>query len=306
MTDFDRTLNNDAASRENGTRGEGDAPTVSDREAYFQALRMWIQQAQMYQNISTCFPYYMMTFQGLHNNPTNIPLLNNNYQFQGHQFPFQVPNLRPTPENQNLPEPLTPVEVIARHGGFEYIIPPLYKRLLAELIDFMLLFILKLIVTFIAVDMFEFIDLDKFDFYKLSEKYDDYKYAMELTSEILFLEIIYRILVCIYEAFCLSRSVGGAGGATPGKALLGLRVVTASAVIPVEGRPKETVLLYPGRSLSFFLALARSLMKNFLISLLFPLCVVFFVFRHNRTGYDLLCGVIVVEENMFPQRRRVP
>lgn len=45
--------------------------------------------------------------------------------------------------------------VIARHGGFEYIIPPLYKRLLAEFIDFMLLFILKLIVTFIAVDMFE-------------------------------------------------------------------------------------------------------------------------------------------------------
>lgn len=45
--------------------------------------------------------------------------------------------------------------VIARHGGYEYIIPPLYKRLVAEFIDFLLLFILKLVVTFIAVDMFE-------------------------------------------------------------------------------------------------------------------------------------------------------
>ncbi|XP_059051150.1 protein FAM8A1 [Achroia grisella] len=291
-----------------GTGGQGDAPpTVSEREAYFQALRLWIQQAQIYQNISTCFPYYMMTFQGLQNNPTNVPLLNNNYQFQGQQIPFQVPNpVRNAPETPPPPESVTPAEVIAQHGGYEYIIPPLYKRLIAEFIDFMLLFILKLIVTFIAVDMFEIIDLEKFDIYKFSEHYDDYTYAMELTSEILFLEIIYRILVCIFEAFCLSGSVGRTGGATPGKALLGLRVVTASAVILVEGRPKETVLLYPGRPVSFAMALIRSIMKNFLISLLFPLCVILFVFRHNRTGYDLLCGVVVVEENMYPPRRHAP
>ncbi|CAH2050837.1 unnamed protein product, partial [Iphiclides podalirius] len=197
MSESDRLLNNGTTSRENSdARAEGDAfDAVSDREAYFQALRLWIQQAQMYQNISTCFPYYMMTFQGLQNNPTNIPLLNNNYQFQGHQFPFQIPNPRPAAENQNPAERLTPAE---------------------------------------AVDMFELIDVEKFDFYKFSEHYDDYKYAMELTSEILFLEVIYRILVCIFEAFCLCGSVGRTGGATPGKALLGLRVVTATAVIPVE------------------------------------------------------------------------
>lgn len=46
---------------------------------------------------------------------------------------------------------------IARHGGYEYVIPPLYKRVMAEVIDFILLFIVKLIVTFVAVDMFEFL-----------------------------------------------------------------------------------------------------------------------------------------------------
>lgn len=51
-----------------------------------------------------------------------------------------------------------------------------------------------------------FSDLDKFDFYKFSEHYDDYKYAMELTSEILFLEIIYRILVCIFEVILFIMS----------------------------------------------------------------------------------------------------
>ncbi|XP_041975595.1 protein FAM8A1 [Aricia agestis] len=281
---------------------------TSERDAYFQALRLWIQQAQVYQNLSTCFPYYMMSIQGLQTNSTNPPLINNNYQLQGgQQFPFQIPvPPRPPADNQQAEENLTAAEVISRHGGYEYIIPPLYKRLVAEFIDFLLLFILKLVVTFVAVDVFEIIDLDKFDFYKLSEGYDDYKYAMELTSEILFLEVIYRILVCIYEAFCLSSNVGRAGGATPGKNLLGLRVVTATAVIPVEGRAKQTVLLYPGRPLSFHLALFRSLMKNFLISLLFPLFFILFVFRFNRTGYDLLCGVIVVEENIFPVRRFAP
>lgn len=310
MSESERLIRNEEPSSADtfDGRGDNDANTAtSERDAYFQALRLWIQRAQMYQNLSTCFPYYMMTFQGLQSNQTNVPLLNNNYQFQGQHFPFQVPNApRNVQETQPQAEPIVPAEVIARHGGYEYVIPPLHKRLFAEFIDFILLFILKLIVTFIAVDMFELIDLEKFDFYKFSEHYDDYKYAMELTSEILFLEIIYRILVCIFEAFCLSGSVGRTGGATPGKALLGLRVVTASAVIPVEGRPRETVLLYPGRPLSFNIALFRSLMKNFLISLLFPLCVILFVFRHNRTGYDLLCGVIVVEENMFPPRRHAP
>lgn len=112
MSESERLIVNGAGPSEGAERrGEGDAPpVVSEREAYFQALRLWIQQAQMYQNLSTCFPYYMMTFQGLQNNPTNVPLLNNNYQFQ---VPFQVPNApRNAPEGQPQVETLTPAEGI--------------------------------------------------------------------------------------------------------------------------------------------------------------------------------------------------
>lgn len=113
MSESERLIQNGAMPSEAGDgRDESEAAAVvSEREAYFQALRLWIQQAQMYQNLSTCFPYYMMTFQGLQNNPTNVPLLNNNYQFQGHQFPFQVPNApRNVPETQPQVEPLMPAE----------------------------------------------------------------------------------------------------------------------------------------------------------------------------------------------------
>lgn len=70
---------------------EADMPLEpTEREAYFRSLSSWIQQAQIYQNISTCFPYYLMSFQGLQSNAPNIPLLNNNYQFQV-QLPWQIP-----------------------------------------------------------------------------------------------------------------------------------------------------------------------------------------------------------------------
>lgn len=42
-------------------------------------------------------------------------------------------------------------------------------------------------------------DTEKFDFQKFSEYYDDYKSAIEFTSGILFLEIVYRLLVCLFE-----------------------------------------------------------------------------------------------------------
>lgn len=114
MSDTERLVDNGGPSGGTLDGGpEGDRPATSEREAYFQALRLWIQQAQMYQNISTCFPYYMMTLQGLQNTQTNVPLLNNNYQFQGQQFPFQVPipPRQPT-ENQVPGEPLSPAEGI--------------------------------------------------------------------------------------------------------------------------------------------------------------------------------------------------
>lgn len=112
MSDTERLVDNGPSEERQDRGADGDGTAVSEREAYFQALRLWIQQAQIYQNLSTCFPYYMMTFQGIqNNNPTNIPLLNNNYQFQGQPFPFQVPNAARN-EIQTPNEGLSPAEGI--------------------------------------------------------------------------------------------------------------------------------------------------------------------------------------------------
>lgn len=118
MSDTDTTNRNSGPTAANTSReGQGDSPAMSEREAYFQALQLWIQQAQMYQNLSTCFPYYMMSFQGLQNNATNVPLLNNNYQFQGQ--PFQAPMPEGLARRPNVPDiPPSPFTLTAAEGTF--------------------------------------------------------------------------------------------------------------------------------------------------------------------------------------------
>ena len=43
----------------------------------------------------------------------------------------------------------------------EFRIPPLWKRASAEMVDFSILFLLKVLITFVAVDYFELLDLDR-------------------------------------------------------------------------------------------------------------------------------------------------
>lgn len=106
MSESERLVDNPEAATTSENHGSG----TTEREAYFQALRLWIQQAQMYQNLSTCFPYYLMSLQGLQNT-SPAPLLNNNYQFQGQQFPFQVP-IPPRLPAENQAQPESPAEGI--------------------------------------------------------------------------------------------------------------------------------------------------------------------------------------------------
>jgi len=42
-------------------------------------------------------------------------------------------------------------------------------------------------------------------------------------------------------------------------------------------------------------AVVRSVIKNFSLAFFFPVCLTVFFFTHNRTGYDIISGSIVVE-----------
>merc|ERR550519_2410427 len=77
-----------------------------------------------------------------------------------------------------------------------YTIPPVWKRVAAETIDFLILIVLKVMITFIAVDFFELVDLEQYDLpldiLSLHPDKLDVRLALQFTQEILVLELVHR------------------------------------------------------------------------------------------------------------------
>lgn len=272
---------------------------AEERSEYFKKLEKWLCEAYAWQSVATMFPYYVMSGQitssasGVATFPTQVSTVATAQQAVAGTNEQQNDGLR-----QRRPqEPVGPPFQRPRAEGFEYRIPPIWKRLAAEFIDSTLLFLFKFSITFLAIDVFDFIDIADADFLQTNLRID-YKMAVEITYDLLILEIIHRIIVCIFETFWLQHGINGRiGGATPGKYMMGLRVVQCRTVTPVE-RPDDpdVVFVSPGTDLGLPLALGRSVVKNLIMAFLFPICFALFFFRFNRTGHDLVCNSIVVED----------
>lgn len=289
-------------SKEDDTSKDADQAKISpaeERSEYFKKLEKWLHEAYAWQTVAAMFPYYIMSGQIL-NPPSGIS-----------PFSTQIPTIPTTQQliigtndQQNDPlrqrrahEPIGPPFQPPGAEGFEYRIPPIWKRFAAEFIDSAMLFVLKLSIVFIALDVINFIDINELDL--LQTHWDiDYKMALDMTYGALALEITHRIIVCIFEALWLQHGVNGlVGGATPGKSMMGLRVVQCRSVTRIE-RPNDPdlVLVTPGTDLGLPLALGRSIVKNLILAFLFPIGFALFFFRFNRNGYDLICNSIVVED----------
>lgn len=164
-------------------------PTViQTKEEYFDALRQWLQQVQLQQMAYAYFPYYLSA-----NLPPNfnnmftpsMPFLSTAPISQFPQFSPAPPQMNPANSfpnvvNGNAPNPAEPfnrpplfgnnlfqqnrnnymetmrqnMQILYQNGGYEYVIAPIWKRFLAEAIDVIILFIIKLMVVFMMIDLF--------------------------------------------------------------------------------------------------------------------------------------------------------
>ncbi|CAL1270508.1 unnamed protein product [Larinioides sclopetarius] len=258
---------------------------------YAAAVNQWLWQCYNWQCLTVSLPYLMsQTACRIQNsNSDGTTDFNRNFPntfFPNQNFSVAQPN-RPNVAFQNVRESES------QSLGSTFLIPSLFKRLMAEAIDFCILLILKVMITYIAVDFFDLVNLDKYDFDFIKNDKLDYQTAMEVTSEILTLEIIHRFVVCIFEALFTQRGILGAGGATPGKTIMRLRVVTCESIVQLDS---NTVRVYPAGDLGFGWALVRAFIKNFSYAFIFPICCTMYFFQHNRTAYDHICGSVVVEE----------
>jgi len=182
-----------------------------------------------------------------------------------------------------------------------FVIPPVWKRISAEILDFLILFVLKVMITFIAVDFFELVDLDNYEFPMDLLNLDpenvklDYNLAVQFTQEILILELIHRLVVCVFEALCTHRGpLGLPGGATPGKVIMGLKIVKCNQVTPLG---LNRVRVSPAADMGLGWAIIRSVLKNFSLAFFFPVCFSLMFLPYSRTLYDVMSRSIVVENN---------
>ncbi|XP_063307760.1 protein FAM8A1 [Pelobates fuscus] len=175
-------------------------------------------------------------------------------------------------------------------AGREYIIPTLAQRFRAEMVDFFILFFIKAAVILSIMHFSGIKDISKFAMHYIIEEVDE-DTSMEDLQKMMVVALIYRLLVCFYEIIC----IWGAGGATPGKFLLGLRVVTCDSSVLIA---PNRVLVIPSTNVNMTSSTIRAVIKNFSIAFFFPAFITLLFFQHNRTAYDIVAGTIVVRRNM--------
>ncbi|XP_016388597.1 protein FAM8A1-like [Sinocyclocheilus rhinocerous] len=130
----------------------------------------------------------------------------------------------------------------AQPAGREYTIPSPLRRFLAETVDFFILFCVKATIVLWIMHLSGMRDISKFMMQFIVEEIDE-NTSLEDLQKMMVVALAYRVLVCVYEIIC----IWGAGGATPGKFLLGLRVVTCDTTVLVQ--PNQ-VLVVPASSVS--------------------------------------------------------
>ncbi|KAL8182540.1 UNVERIFIED_CONTAM: Protein fam8a1 [Gekko kuhli] len=196
----------------------------------------------------------------------------------GRLAPLATP--RPAPSSARDP---------GRPAGREFVIPSLAHRFIAEMVDFFILFFIKATIVLSIMHLSGIKDISKFAMHYIIEEIDE-ETSMEDLQKMMVVALVYRLLVCFYEIIC----IWGAGGATPGKFLLGLRVVTCDTSVLIA---PSRVLVIPSSNVSMTTSTIRALIKNFSIASFFPAFITLLFFQHNRTAYDIVAGTIVVKRN---------
>jgi len=235
--------------------------------AYAQAVRVW-----------TCHHYWAMS--------QHAALLQ---QFTSRPFPHPQQQQQQQQQHQQSP----PVSNTHESSRVIYQCASFPKRLGAELIDFVFFFAAKLLVVYLFVELNIF-SLERYD--RLLSDQADLQTLIDMTQELFPLEIMSKVLSSMVEALCISYGLRMAPrGCTPGKLLMRIRVVHYGRLeaIPLQGQ--SVVVIAGAEHVPIVNSIIRCLLKNVLLSFLFPLSIVIYAFQFNRAIYDVCAHTIVVE-----------
>ncbi|KAI6230363.1 Protein FAM8A1 [Aphelenchoides fujianensis] len=171
-------------------------------------------------------------------------------------------------------------------------IPPLSRRLIAELIDFAILSLLKLVLFWTMIEL-EVIDAEYLE--QMFSASTDLQTLIDLGQDLFQIEMIAKIITGLIEASCLTWGFASyPRGTTPGKFLMGLQVISCLDVQPVPNGAPDQVTVTSRPFIDIKNSLLRSLCKNVGTNIFFPCNAFFYLFAYNRSVYDLIAKTIVV------------
>lgn len=172
--------------------------------------------------------------------------------------------------------------------GYEVYIAPLWKRALAEIIDlFLFSFLLKLYLPDVDFRVPEVLFHGRAVWSKLEEE----QIVETQETMVLFLisVMLQRALHAFFEVVWVTVFA-----ATPGKWLMGLRVLSCRSIHYTRTVPGVTVKIVPGGRLPLMLSVFRAVFKSS-VSLFCPLMVFFISLKCGRTRYDEMFRSAVVD-----------
>ncbi|KAF1747521.1 hypothetical protein GCK72_023986 [Caenorhabditis remanei] len=166
------------------------------------------------------------------------------------------------------------------------------RRFLAEVLDFLFVMMFKLFVLAMLVEV-DLVDLSSWGGTLDDEQ--DVMQVINLAQELLPVEIACKFICCILEGVFMSYRIGVIGiGQTPGKFMLGIRVISCHDVLAAD-IPGHIIVQGPNL-ISLQQSLKRSFMKNVVVNSLFPLSTAAFQVHNGRVFYDVVVRTVVVME----------
>eukprot|EP00117_Sycon_ciliatum_P027882 scpid86692/ scgid22546/ Protein FAM8A1; Autosomal highly conserved protein len=168
------------------------------------------------------------------------------------------------------------------------------SRLFAELLDFLLIYLLKDVVySLLGMDGPELV-LEQLDESLRTSDSAANVVIVRNFDQVIKYTAFYRLMVMVYETLFLAYGLQGFGGATIGKRLVGLSVIYCKDSRMIN-RERREFFVVPGGNLGFIRSFFRSLIKVTVLFVAYPVMIGILFVANGQTVYDQYSGSLVVE-----------
>uniref|UniRef100_A0A1I7RJL5 RDD domain-containing protein n=1 Tax=Bursaphelenchus xylophilus TaxID=6326 RepID=A0A1I7RJL5_BURXY len=172
-----------------------------------------------------------------------------------------------------------------------YTIPSYWRRITAEIIDFVMLFVLKVGIVYSLVQM-EYIAVDSLENYILPTA--DFYTILDIATGNLPYELLSKAISTSFEILCLNYGFFICPkGTTPGKLMLDIKVIRVEDIQPLTPDASEVQVRRWSR-IGFRRSVFRTFLKHLINTFMFPLGIFAYAFAFNRAFHDLQAGTLVV------------